>query len=139
MNCLKKFSVALLALVTTGQLFAAVTIGQLRSEHLQNPQGIDAALPRLGWQLASGERGVQQAAYQILVASTEKNLAHDRGDLWDGGKISSGESILIPYAGKNLASWQQCFWKVRVWDASGKVSAWSETASWTMGILNSSE
>ena len=47
MNCLKKFSVALLALVTTGQLFAAVTIGQLRCEHLQNPQGIDAAPPRL--------------------------------------------------------------------------------------------
>ena len=134
---MKKFSATLLlAIISTARLFAAVTVGHLRCEHLENPQGIDAASPRLSWQLVSGEREVKQAAYQILVASSGKILAKDEGDLWDSEKISSDESILISYAGKSLTSRAECFWKVRVWDAAGKISAWSKPAAWTMGILN---
>jgi alpha-L-rhamnosidase len=114
----------------------AVSVGELTCEHLHNPQGIDAARPRLSWILQSSERNVRQGGYQILVASSEKNLAQDKGDLWDSGKISSDNSIFISYAGKNLSSREQCFWKVRVWDADGKVSAWSKPSFWTMGILN---
>ena len=115
--------------------FAAVTIGDLRCEHLENPQGIDMVRPRLSWQLQSGERNVKQSAYEILVASSEKNLARSKGDLWASGKITSDESVLVAYGGKNLLTREQCFWKVRVWDAEGKVSAWSKPAMWTMGIL----
>ncbi len=139
MNRLKKIAAALLALASTVQLFAAVTVGHLRCEHLENPQGIDAAQPRLSWQLVSGERGVKQSAYQIRVASGAPKLKSGNADLWDSGKISADESILIPYAGKNLSTRQTCCWQVRVWDAAGKVSAWSEPASWTMGILHPSD
>jgi alpha-L-rhamnosidase len=117
-------------------IHAAVTVGELRCEHLMNPPGIDAAQPRLSWQLESDERSVKQSAYQILVASSDKILASDQGDLWDSGKVASDESIFIPYIGKTLTSRRQCSWKVRVWDANGKVSAWSQPASWTMGILS---
>jgi alpha-L-rhamnosidase len=130
--------IAILALLgaCANNLFAGISVTHLRCEHMENPQGIDAASPRLSWQLESGERDVKQSAYQILVASSEKILAKDQGDLWDGGKISSDDSVLISYAGKNLSSREACFWKVRVWDANGKMSAWSKPASWTMGILN---
>jgi alpha-L-rhamnosidase len=128
-----------LLLATGGNVLAGISAGHLRCEHLENPQGIDAVPPRLSWQLASSERGVKQSAYQILVASSEKNLARDAGDLWDSGKISSDESVLVAYAGKSLASRAECFWKVRVWDAAGNVSAWSTPAKWTMGILNSAD
>ena len=118
MNCLKKIPLALLALFSTSQIFAAVTVGELRCEHLENPQGIDAAPPRLSWQLASSERGVKQTACQILVASSEAKLKSGAADLWDSGCVAGDSSVLLPYAGQPLASRQQCFWKVRVWDAA---------------------
>ena len=117
---------------------AGLSVGQMRCEHLENPQGIGVVQPRLSWQLQSNERGVKQAAYQILVASSAKSLAHDQGDLWDSGKVFSDDCVLIPYAGKNLKSREACFWKIRVWDASGQLSAWSKPASWSVGILNAS-
>jgi len=133
---MSRLAVLALVLFTAIHSVAAVTVGELRCEHLQNPQGIDAAPPRLSWQLAASERNEKQVAYQILVASSEKNLAKENGDLWDSGKVASDTSVLLPYAGKPLPSRTQCFWKVRVWDANGKVSAWSQPASWTMGILH---
>src|SRR5258708_812929 len=126
-------------LATIVPSFATVTVGDLRCEHLDNPQGIDATQPRLSWMLQSNERGVKQTAYQILVASSVAKLKSDQGDLWDSGKVSSDESVLVAYAGKPLASRTECFWKVHVWDTDGKVSAWSQPASWTMGILDPGE
>jgi len=117
----------------------AVTVGDLRCEHLDNPLGIDATQPRLSWMLQSNERGVKQTAYQILVASSAAKLKSDQGDLWNSGKVASDESVLVAYAGKPLASRAECFWKVRVWDASGKASSWSKPASWTIGILTAEE
>ncbi|HEY1717902.1 MAG TPA: family 78 glycoside hydrolase catalytic domain [Verrucomicrobiae bacterium] len=114
---------------------AAVTVGDLRCENLENPSGIDATQPRLSWILNSNGRGQRQTAYEIFVASSEKNLAKNSDDLWDSGKISSDQSIQVTYAGKPLGSRAQCFWKVRVWDKNGKVSAWSKPAFWTMGLL----
>ena len=131
--------VSSLVLATIFSSFAATTAGGLRCEHLQNPQGIDATAPRLSWMLQASERGVKQTAYQILVASSATKLKAGQGDLWDSGKVSSDDSVLVAYAGKALASRTECFWKVRVWDAHGKVSAWSQPASWTMGILNAGE
>jgi alpha-L-rhamnosidase len=118
--------------------FAATTVGNLRCESLENPLGIDVTQPRLSWQLDSTKRGQKQIAYQILVASSEKNLAKDKGDLWDSGKISSDQSIQVDYAGKPLESRAQCFWKVRVWDKDGKMSE-SKPALWTMGLLRTED
>ena len=139
MKRLYRLSAPILALVSTGQLFAAVTVGALRCEHLENPQGIDAPLPRLSWQLSAPEHDVRQSAYQVLVASDPAGLKAGTGDLWDSGKISSDASILVAYAGKPLTSHESCFWQVRVWDAAGKVSAWSKPAAWTTGILSPAE
>ena len=92
--------------------------------------GIDVAIPRLSWQLQTSQslspatgvlspntalRGLKQAAYQILVASSEELLKKDTGDLWDSGKVESDQQNQIEYAGKPLASRIQCFWKVKVW------------------------
>jgi len=115
---------------------AAISMGDLCCENLENPLGIDAAQPRLSWILYSTERGQRQTAYQVLVASSGKNLKADNGDLWDSGKISSDQSIQLDYAGKPLTSQLDCFWKVRVWYKDGNVSAWSKSAHWSMGVLN---
>jgi alpha-L-rhamnosidase len=111
-------------LIVAGFLLAAaaqaVSVGGLRCESRPNPQGIDAAKPRLGWNLDSG----RQTAYQVVVEGA-----------WDSGKVDSGQTFNIEYAGKPLASLMRCEWKVRVWDGDGKPSEWSKPAFWTMGLL----
>jgi alpha-L-rhamnosidase len=111
----------------------------LRCEYAVDPLGVDIAQPRLYWIVESDQRGQRQTAYQILVASSAEQLAQDKGDLWDSGKVVSDETIHVPYAGKSLASSQQVFWKVRSWDADGNASAWSAPATWTMGVLTKSD
>lgn len=110
----------------------------LRCEYLANPQGIDVVSPRLSWVLQGQSprmHGLRQSAWQILVASSEKSLDHGRGDLWDSGKVESDQSIQVSYAGAALTSRQACFWKVRVWDQADRPSSWSQTASWSTGLL----
>lgn len=128
---------AVFALAITAN--AALLPADLRCEYSTNPLGVDLANPRLFWTLESSERGQYQTAYEILVATSEKNLSADNGDLWDSGKVDSAETIQIPYAGKALKSSEQVFWKVRVWDANAKASTWSEPANWTMGLLSSND
>ena len=111
------------------------TLNNLRCEYLVNPSGLDVPQPRLSWVMESATRGQKQTAYQILVASTMDNLARNKGDLWDSGKVDSDASIQIEYAGHPLASGTRAYWKVRVWDGDGHETAWSRTATWTMGLL----
>ena len=111
----------------------------LRCEYRTNPIGLDAPHPRLGWILESGSRAQKQSAYRILVASSRDRLDADAGDLWDTGKVASSESIQIAYSGKQLRSYQPCWWKVRVWDGAGRPCGWSAPASWSMGPLRPSD
>ena len=113
----------------------------LRCEYKQNPIGIDVLQPRLSWVVATGknQRGVSQSAWQVLVASNRELLDKDQGDRWDSGKVASDESIQVVYGGKTLASGRTYFWKVKLWDADGKSSRWSEPASWTTGLPDSSD
>ncbi len=111
----------------------------LRCEYVSDPLGVDAAQPRLSWKLASSIRGQRQTGYRILVASSKERLAQDDGDLWDSGKVISGETAHIAYGGRTLRSSQQVFWKVRVWDKDGVPSPWSGPGSWTMGLLREEE
>jgi alpha-L-rhamnosidase len=114
----------------------------LRCEYLKNPLGIDRTAPRLSWKLQAAPpagRGLKQTAFQIQVAGTEQTLLGGKADLWDSGKVNSGQSNLVAYMGKPLESRQWCWWKVRIWDQDGEVSAWSEPALWSMGLLQASD
>lgn len=50
--------------------------------------------------------------------------------------MTSDETIQIPCPSYHLKSSQQLFWKIRIWDAAGKISDWSQLATWTMGLLH---
>jgi len=140
MLCLKTRTFLIFAVYSIVSGAAAVAAGDtgvkgLRCDHLVDPLGVDRKVPRLSWRMIAANRGARQTAYRILVASSPKILAQDRGGLWDSGKVKSDRSHLVSYAGKALASHQQCFWKVRIWDGDGKPLAWSPVARWTMGVL----
>jgi alpha-L-rhamnosidase len=131
---------ALILTMTTLALTAAsLTPRNLRLEYRTNPLGIDVAQPRLSWRLEPTNpkaQALRQTAYRILVATSPQSLAAGKPDLWDTGKVSSDQSIHIPYNGKPLASQTHAFWKVMVWDQDGQASPWSEPAHWSMGLLN---
>lgn len=128
-----------LPIAALAQRGEALIPSSLHCEYLVNPLAIDTREPRLGWQLESDTRGAKQTAYQIIVASTAANLAANKGDLWDTGKVVSNQTIQIAYQGKPLASRQECRWRVRVWDQDGRPSSWSKPAQWTMGLLESAD
>jgi len=115
---------------------AAIKPTALRCEYRVNPLGIDELQPRFTWLVESNERGQRQTTCQILVASSEKLLRRNQGDLWDSGKLVGDQSVNLVYAGQPLRSRQQCFWKVRIWGKKGKSSQWSKTAKFSMGLLN---
>ena len=111
----------------------------LRCEYLTNPMGIDEVAPRLSWLLEASQRGERQTAYRVLVATGHENLEREFGDLWDSGRVDSDRSAHVVYQGAALRSRMSCPWKVRVWDANGTPSDWSETAFWTMGLLRAED
>jgi alpha-L-rhamnosidase len=117
----------------------ALIINDLTIEYANNPLGIDTLTPRFGWKLYSNKRSQVQTAYQILVSSNEENLLNDEGDMWNSGKVELDQSIQIEYKGKKLQSNEKYFWKVRVWDKHHIASPWSQTASWSMGLLEKNE
>lgn len=111
----------------------------LRCEYLENPIGIGETRPRLSWWCESAQRGDQQTAYQILVASTPELLKKDQGDLWDTGPVEGDQSTQIEYDGKPLHSRDAAFWKVRLFDKEGHASSYSEPARWEIGLLNAAD
>jgi alpha-L-rhamnosidase len=121
----------------TGETNTVSVVG-LTCEYLDTPLGIDILRPRLGWkivQTADAANGQLQTACQIIVSSTPEKLAANDGDLWNSGKMKSGQSIQVPYAGKPLQSMQSCYWKVRIWNNRREVTGWSKPSMWSMGIL----
>ena len=115
---------------------AKITAGHLTCEYYTKPVAIDHQIPKLGWIIQSDEYGITQSAYRIMVADDIGLLAGDSGNIWDSGKIDSDRSIQVPYGGQPLGSGKKYYWKVKVWDQSGRESAWSEISSWQMGLLH---
>ncbi|WP_405392806.1 glycoside hydrolase family 78 protein [Streptomyces sp. NBC_01102] len=106
-------------------------------EYVRHPLGLDTPRPRLSWPMASDRPGMRQTAYQLRVATSPDRLA--KPDVWDSGKVVSEQSVLVPYAGPEPASRTRYHWSVRVWDAAGRASAWSEPSWWETGLLADSD
>ena len=113
-----------------------LSVTHLTCEYVVNPTGIDIRHPRLSWQLLSAENGEKQTAYHILVATTPEKLNDAQADLWNTGKVKSGQSSLVAYAGKKLKPFMEAWWKVRIWDKEDHRSGWSNPGRWETGFLS---
>ncbi|MCK5676590.1 MAG: family 78 glycoside hydrolase catalytic domain, partial [Verrucomicrobia bacterium] len=101
----------------------SLTVG----EGFVDPLGFHDATPSFSWKLPEGVE--RQTAYHIE--------AQGDGIAWDSGWIESGQSVLVPYGGKPLASRQRLGWRVRFRDENGKESDWSQIATFELGLLSS--
>jgi len=133
-------SLTVLALLLLAGPLAAQTspvrLGDLTCEHQTNPVGIGETAPRLSWKLLSDRVGEAQTAYEIRAASSADALKAGNADLWSSGKVASDQSVLVSWGGKALTSRAHVFWEVRVWDKDGVVSAWSDPATFELGLLD---
>lgn len=89
---------------------------RLKTEHLQNPIGVDFTVPRLFWNCDGGQK---QTAYQVIAASDTGVL------LWDSDKVKSC-SMHVQWGGKSLLPKTKVIWKVRLWDETDTVGEWAQ-------------
>jgi alpha-L-rhamnosidase len=106
-------------------------VTDLRCEGLVNPLGIDVTEPRLSWRMSSNANGAAQTSYRVLCATAPRLLKEGAADLWDSGKITTGQSQHVRYLGKALSRGVPCHWTVRIWDDDDVASVWATPAIWT--------
>ena len=99
----------------------------LTVNYASHPLGIEST-PHFSW-----DSGVpQQTAYEVKVTSAS-------APIWDTGTVSSSDDLNVAYGGPSLASGTRYDWQVRVWDASGNASPWSDPDWFETGMLNQSD
>lgn len=96
---------------------------RLRTEHMENPMGIDTKRPYLSWNC---EGGATQTAYEVQAMEGEELL-------WNSGKVEG--NVMHAYYGGDLKSRQQVSWSVRLWDENGTCGGWCEPATFEAGLL----
>lgn len=116
----------------------ALEVTRLSCEYRHNPIGLGVKLPRFSWQLASDRMHVMQHAYRIQVSSGGQGFDEQRL-VWDTGKQTSDNSLLVEYGGEALQSRQRYYYRVKVWDQRGGESDWSPSACFEMGLLHPSD
>ncbi len=119
----------------TPQKKVSLQFDQLLVDYMINPQGLDNPEPGFSWQLVSSGKAKYQSAYQVLIASDNKNINNNYGDIWDSGKIRSEQSAHVKFKGKPLKSGHRYFWKVKVWDEKDNPTSFSKPDWFEMGKL----
>ena len=108
---------------------------KLTCDSLSNPLGIDDASPLFSWQLRDPRFGARQSAYQLQVASNPDSLAAGKADIWDSGRVASGQSAGVGYGGRALLPEKRYFWRVLLWDQDSQPYPASDIAWWETGLL----
>jgi alpha-L-rhamnosidase len=119
----------------TRQLLGSLSApGDLRVNGVNNPLAIEREAVRFTWKQTNAGRGEAQTAYQILVSTSRDDLVMGKGGLWDSGKVNSSNSASILYTGAPLAAATRLWWKVRIWDQTGKPGPYSAPAFFDTGL-----
>ncbi len=105
-------------------------IGNLTTEYLSNPIGIDTDRIRFGWNMTSNVIGEKQSAYQIVVFSEENE------EIWNSGRVESSDSVGISCAIK-LKEASVYTWKLSVWNETN--DKFESSASFETGVTNTED
>jgi len=119
-----KGAVVAAAVLVAGMAGAAETKPfALTTEYRENPVGIDAPSPRLGWKNPSGG----QTAYELEI------------DGKSFGRTESPRSVNVAWPAGMPTTSQRVSWRVRTWNAKGEVSDWSPAATFVAGVMRSED
>ncbi len=135
--CILLSLVVLISVVATAK--STIRVTATYCENKPEAMGIPIENFRFSWNMISIDRNVEQTAYQIMLVDAESNFRKGKPLVWDSGKVTSGQSVLVNYIGKKLSSGATYFWKVKVWDNKGNESEWSQTARITTGLFSADD
>ncbi|KIF74166.1 hypothetical protein QR77_09535 [Streptomyces sp. 150FB] len=97
------------------------------------------ARPVLSWTVNDSGRAEAQTGYQIRVEPAAAGRGGAPVPGWDSGRVASGNSTEVAYAGPALVSDHSYTWSVRTWNKRGEASRWSAPASFDTGLLAPSD
>jgi arylsulfatase A-like enzyme len=106
----------------------------LTVEYIRKPvmtQVIDPK-PEFSW-IVPKEAGVQKA-YQVLVSTSKDLIDQNIGDVWNSGRVNSGQSINVEFGGDPLKPSTIYFWKVRIFDQHNRLSEYADSQQFLTGI-----
>ncbi|MDR3309295.1 MAG: glycoside hydrolase family 78 protein [Tannerella sp.] len=119
-----------------GEENTAVT--NLKCNNLVNPEGVDKV--EFSWEITSSQQNVVQTAWEIEIASSSEKLKHGEADVWKSGKTVSDKQLFIEpeyeafiSENKSFKSGDLYYWRMRAWNGVGEVTAWSRTATFSVG------
>src|SRR5512133_3121386 len=100
---MKSIKISIFLFLIAGSIIAQdINVSALTIEYKTNPLGIDASQPRFSWKIAGKGNDIMQTAYSLRVASDQK---FSSGKIvFESGKMTSAESVLLPYNGPALKS-----------------------------------
>lgn len=120
------------SLPVNAQPAKGVIADDLQCCQMINPEGID--LPLLSWKIKSSAEGVSQQAWEVEIATTKDLLIRGKADVWKSGKRVSDEQFDIAPEVAQFADAGCYYWHVRIWDNLGRVSRWSNSAYFSIGL-----
>jgi alpha-L-rhamnosidase len=82
------------------QLPPILKVIALRTGYREIPPRPGRARARLRWVSESAQRGEKQTACEIRVTSIAQMLSRRKAGLWASGKVPSGQSVHVTYAGE---------------------------------------
>jgi alpha-L-rhamnosidase len=122
----------------TKEADTGLSISQIKCGGFNNPTGT-VRVPDFSWILKAEKKSQIQTAYQIIIGSNQEKTARLNGDVWNSGKVISGETTLIPFSGTRLQPGTEYFWRVRVWDKNDIPTIWSYTAKFVTGLFEKND
>ncbi len=109
-------------------------------EYRENPAGLAVKVPRFSWKLEAGQHNTVQRAYRLCIRCAGRKsvppftgICTEEGEgvqVWDSGRVESGRSVLVPYAGEALEEESRYEVELTVEDNHGNraaAAAWFET------------
>ena len=96
----------------------------LKTEHMNNPLGLQTTRPVLSWWAEGGS----QTAYEISALV-------DGREVWNSGKVES--AALSVKCGYEAGTRERVDWKLRLWDGDGDSGEWTE-AWYETGLVQAS-
>ena len=113
-------------------------VAELRCEYRDNPLAINTLTPQFSWQTLSVGRGIP--AGRVSDSGGVRPRRPGQGPEAVVGRTTQIDvSLHVRYAGRTLKPGQRYYWRVRVSDAAGNYSPWSEIRSFAVGLLGGSD
>ncbi|MES2808524.1 MAG: family 78 glycoside hydrolase catalytic domain [Bacteroidota bacterium] len=136
---LKSLLFTAIAFFAITNCYAQLSVIKALCDNKVNPLGVSTTNLHFGWEMSSPQNNQLQTAYQLVISSSAAKLKAGNYDVWNSSTINSNASVLVPYNGKALLPGTIYYWKVRIWDAAKRASAWSKLSSFCTGLDNAAD